>query len=208
MPPFSWPPDAMTVAGALGDDASRYVMWTVWAVDGLYYLDDLDQEAERARRVAAGHDDASVDAAHVRWAGTSAITALDLCAAAMGVIHAVPVLRNGQVVQDRVHDVEGLRPHRSDLCDGCRAWLTNVVRDGRYKILKRLRDPMTHRTLPRLLSVTVNAAPGADSNRLGFSLSGSPGGPHTSARELIEVARDCATRHALAFIDAARVGAL
>ncbi len=183
-------------------------MWAVWTVDGLYYLDDLDQETERARWITARHNDAAVDLAHVRWASASAMTALDLCAATLGVIHGVPVMKNGEVMPDRVHDVQGLRSHRPELCEGCRDWLTKVVGDQRYKTLKDLRDPMTHRTLPRLLSITVNALPGADSDRLGFALSGSPQGPHTRARELIELARACTTRHVLAFIDAARAGDL
>jgi hypothetical protein len=165
----------MQVAAGLGDDAGRYASWAVLTVDGLYYLGDLDQASERHQWTAAGHSDDVIDMAHVRWAGGMAITALDLCAAALGERHHIPVrtppprprpsrrwgrrrtpLPAGEAQPpSRVHDVGTLRQHRRELWDGCRRWLRGVTGDNTYNVLRSLRDPMTHSALPRRFSVRI-----------------------------------------------------
>jgi len=59
-------------------------MWAAWAVEALHYLDDLDQSQVTYPTSVQGHHANIVDIAHVRWVTGTAITSLDLCAAAMG----------------------------------------------------------------------------------------------------------------------------
>jgi hypothetical protein len=60
------------------------VMWAAWAVEALHYLDDLDQVQTHYPMPVQGHHPDIIDIAHVRWVTGTAITALDLCAAALG----------------------------------------------------------------------------------------------------------------------------
>ena len=58
-----------------------YFGWAVDAVESLRWLADVDDWAFRGGRENLGKRDPRViDVAHVRWATTTAITALDLCA--------------------------------------------------------------------------------------------------------------------------------
>ena len=120
-------------------------MWAVWTVDGLHYLRDLDEHPERLRWIAASHYDDTIDLSHARWAAGSAITALDLGAAAIGARHNLSARRPGQV-----HDVAELdQDHRGNLCVTCLRWVDAVVDDPDYTILESVRHPLTHRSLDR-----------------------------------------------------------
>jgi hypothetical protein len=59
-------------------------MWAAWTIDALNYLADVDQVQGGYQQSVNGHHADIIDIAHVRWATGSAITALDLCAAALG----------------------------------------------------------------------------------------------------------------------------
>lgn len=66
-------------------DAGAFVSWAGSAVESLFYLTDLDaQIASKTEDSPLGHNWQVVDHAHARWAVGTAITALDLCAAALG----------------------------------------------------------------------------------------------------------------------------
>ena len=93
MPPIQWPPAtraAIELLGSRNSDASSCVLWATSAVDGLAYLDDLDTARNGGARVANGHDALVVDVAHASWAAGTAMTALDLCAAAIGFLYLPP----------------------------------------------------------------------------------------------------------------------
>src|SRR6266516_5111759 len=93
MPPIQWPPATQATIELLSSrnaDASRCVLWATSAVDGLAYLDDLDAVLDEGDRFATGHDALVVDVAHARWAAGTAMTALDLCAAAIGFLYLPP----------------------------------------------------------------------------------------------------------------------
>ena len=135
--------DKVSAPRALGSEPSVFFLWAVWSVDGLHYLDDLDQRPQRARWIAAGYRTDTIDLTHARWAAGTAMTALDLSAAALGARHNLPSERG------RVQDIADLQRHRRQLCAGCRGWLNAVVRDPDFASLKSFRDPLTHRQLDR-----------------------------------------------------------
>jgi hypothetical protein len=124
VPTFEWPVDPAPITSGLRNNAGDYLFWATWAVDALHYLDDLDQHAERLRWIDLGHHEDTVDLAHARWAASTAMTALDLSAAAVGEHHGVVPVR-----PDHVHDVADLDRNRGQLCPGCVVWLNDVVRD-------------------------------------------------------------------------------
>lgn len=171
VPTFKWPEDPYPVLARLGGgEATTHAHWAVRVLDELYYLADLDERDARARWAQSGHSSDTVDLAHARWAASTAMTALDLCAAALGFRHQLP--RRGSWV----HDVEQLNvpSNRGKLCVNCDSWVDRVRADPGYGVLKGVRDPLVHRTLPRFLYLTVNA-PGSETERLGLSWSGVPG---------------------------------
>ncbi|GIF51125.1 hypothetical protein Afe04nite_56640 [Asanoa ferruginea] len=160
MPPYAWPLDLEESARALGAKtqiAGTYAIWAIWSVDGLAYLDDLDDDVFRGatRSIGAHHVD-TVDITHARWAVGTAMTAVDLAAASIGALH-LPHR------PDRAYDVGELgRPkNQSQLCSGCAAWLSDVVDDPDFATLTALRHPFTHRSLPRHIHVHVGASPAA-----------------------------------------------
>src|SRR5690349_12740359 len=61
-------------------DSGALLMWAVFSADSLHYLADVDARPE----IEGDHDPDTADIAHARWATGTCITALDLCAAALG----------------------------------------------------------------------------------------------------------------------------
>jgi len=97
MLPYNWPVDYTNVIQEFetkygAPEASALLSFAVWAVDSLYYLSHLDDEADYLhQRTIKGHRSDVVDVAHARWATTTCITALDLCAAGLGRVFALMV---------------------------------------------------------------------------------------------------------------------
>lgn len=91
MPPHTWATDAMRVAQTLeakvigSEEAGALIAHAAWCVDALHYQLDLD--ARSRAESSLGHNADTADVAHVRWATSTAITALDLCAAALGRVY-------------------------------------------------------------------------------------------------------------------------
>ena len=85
---FQWPKDPAHIVRTFEQDHPAFgppAMWAVWAVESLHYLYDLDGQAQRNYPLpVGGHHPDTVDIAHVRWATGTAITAIDLCGAALG----------------------------------------------------------------------------------------------------------------------------
>lgn len=89
MAPYEWSRDPEAVArqlNAVNADAQARLTFAVECVNGLHYLADLDNHLvpRDAATAVLEHGWQVIDMAHVRWAAGSAITALDLCAAALG----------------------------------------------------------------------------------------------------------------------------
>src|SRR5438874_9903263 len=89
MPACHWPEDPMHVIAQFearhgNSESGALLLFAVWAVESLYYLGDLDQRLDPSQATIGEHSADVVDVAHARWATGTCITALDLCAAALG----------------------------------------------------------------------------------------------------------------------------
>jgi hypothetical protein len=141
----------------------------------------------------------TVDLTNARSAAATAVTALDLCAAALAMRHNVPVSWKDP---DRVHDIASLKKARSHLCNGCRNWL-KTVNDDDYRTLLDARDPLIHRVASQNAYVTVG---GPDIGYISLNL-GSPPREMTT-RQIIDHARDTATRHVVMLLEAIQAGVI
>lgn len=222
MPPYTFTSDWVKVArplevlaaDALGPGATKaerkkargrtahLVVAARQVVESLHYLADIDDAYFGASRGQSGHENGAVDAAHVRWASGSAITGLDLCAAALGRVHK---LNNGP------HELSmrDLTLHLGDaskkkaasnfaaLSAVWQPWVRAVFMDPSYARCLDARNPLTHSDIQRAISSGASG----HANRYGFRIGGfdNPGVPTIGARSLIEEARDMTTRHVEAF---------
>jgi hypothetical protein len=166
---------------------------------GLHWLVDLDDWAfSGTREHLQGRDSKVIDVAHVRWATSTAVTALDLCGVELAVRYGAldfwtkeaPVLHK---VEAEVKEAGG------ELPKWARDWLKSVFRDREYKTLKATRNPLIHRFVVRsaLISSTV---PTGHQGRTEFDVPDPEQiGSRPSARQLLLLARDVADRHVRAF---------
>lgn len=158
MAPHEWSGDPEAAARRLSrvnGDAQARVSFAVECVNGLHYLADLDDHLvpRDAATNVLSHGWQAVDMAHARWAAGSAITALDLCAAALGRLYC------GISGDRRDLSVESVRDkHWETLTTALgnpSRWIAAVRGDHRYKDLLRLRHELTHQVQPRSYSVHV-----------------------------------------------------
>jgi len=188
------PPHPWSYGRAL-DAGHGLLGWAQLAVDGLYWLIDLDDRAfETDRRNLKGHSDVAVDMAHSRWATVTAKTAVDLCAAELGVRYA-----GVDFWGNRLPAIDSLRSkHLARLPEPAREWVSRVLEDPDYRIVKDARDPFAHRFHVRVAALRTVPACGHN-DRSQFTLQ-SPAGGTYDARTLILVSREFATRHVENFI--------
>jgi ketosteroid isomerase-like protein len=165
-----------------------------------------------------------VDMAHVRWAAGSGITALDLCAAALGRLYC-------GIADDKWDlSVESARDKHWETLTTAPGepsrWIAAVRGDHRYKGLLQLRPELTHRVRPRSYSVHVadaihisdragpwspedarahaeaqaeaeaRASAASVTHRTRFVV----GDRELSVPQVVRLARDLATRHVEAFL--------
>jgi hypothetical protein len=209
MPPIQWPPEtwsAIELLSGRNADASSCVLWATSAVDGLAYLDDLDTARDGGARVANGHDALVIDVAHARWAAGTAMTALDLCAAAIGFLylpsrHRYYDMGNVLEVLDKEFGAAATssssRPPGWPPRQGVRPWIVELTAADDYKLIKAVRDPLTHRTLARHIGITVGSGPQcADRTMLKVD-----GQPHPlPVHVVVDTATKLAARHVGRFL--------
>ncbi len=199
MPPYNWPTDPMDAvrqseARHKNPAAGALFAWAFWTVDCLHYLDDLDFAYNASPTGSLGHKPDVVDVAHARWATGTCITALDLCAAGLArafCSHAGP----------KELDLGDFDPGVSRNAPKTRAllpaaalnWVDTVLADPDYNTVKSARDWLTHSRLPRHFVMAAGGPP----QRLSLEL---PGAVRLPVRQLVELARDLATRHVTAFL--------
>lgn len=158
------PPHRRSYRGAL-DAGQGLLGWAQLAVDGLHWLVDVDDYAfEGDRRNLKGHGEVAVDMAHARWATMTATTAVDLCAAELGGRYAP-----ADFWGSRLADIEDLRPKNLrrrqrergvdfKLPDLARDWVSQVLGDRNYQIVKEARDPFAHALHVRIASLRSSPA--------------------------------------------------
>jgi hypothetical protein len=176
-----------------------YYGWAVDAVEGLDWLVELDDWAFAGRRENLGSRDPKlIDVAHVRWATSTAVTALDLCGVELAVRHGdvnfwtdhAPVLDQ---VSRRVDQAGGALP------EWAQDWLTSVQSDPSYKTLKALRDPLTHRFVVRT-ALLWTAPPQGHQWRTEFDVPKADWlDARPNARQVVVLARDVAASYVKAF---------
>jgi len=174
-------------------ETSALVLWATWAVEELHYLDELDLRHHGRDLAEGGHPPHVVTIAHARWAAGSAVTALDLCAAALA--RECCNWSGSRAFDFRDFDPDGdkrnVSSNRSQLPDDAIAWIDAVLNDQRYKDVQGARNPFTHSRLKRRLT-------GAGPQDTEFVIAAT--GNVLSARDLICCARDIATERVTAFL--------
>lgn len=134
----------MTAAVSLNPrdpDAGALLSWAGWATDSLFYLQEVDDMAFGAGGLG-GRDDSVVEMAHFRWAASTAVTALDLGAAAIGKLYRV-VLRYGHELD--LYGAHAKNKIRLQLSGPALQWVDSVWNDARYQNVVSARHPMVHR---------------------------------------------------------------
>jgi len=197
MPVPVWKPETQPIIAAFAHrtgsvEAGALASWAVWTVDSLHYLDDLDQSRSNS---AAGrrYNPSTVDVAHARWATSTAKTAIDLCAAALGRSYC-------ELEPSRELDVGSFfrrRKLQEALPTGAKDWLHGTQADTRFDLVKGARDALVHARIRRHFTLNVGGPP----KRMDLEV----GGKRHDVRTVIEAARDLATERVEAFVEVLRV---
>jgi hypothetical protein len=194
MPRMTWTKDPSTVSQ---DYQARHgpnsldplFMWATHTVEALYYLGDLDKIQANPTNSNSPHDPVIVDMAHVRWATTTTITALDLCAAGLGRQYCNWTIRNEPDLRDFKQ-----ANNRRQLPPSALQWVDAVLTDPRYKNVLNARNSLTHSRLIR--HFVVNLGSSTPDPRTAFNVNGS----RIEAGTLVATARDFAGEQVDAFL--------
>lgn len=207
MPSYQWSRDVVATAqhwdgttSGLSGVPGALLMHACWAADGLHYLADLDAGTQGSGGYPSGHHPDLIDLTHARAMTATAVTALDLCAAAMGVAFC------GESEDDRVSSIRDFdaRPRgrnatpaparvqraRTRLPRNFVAWVDTVVADSDYELVLAVRHSLTHARVRRALYG------GTVRQRMGLHLATGT----VPVETVMRTARDLATRHCEAFV--------
>jgi hypothetical protein len=187
MPPFNGPHDPVEIIQSFDarhgvPAAGSLLLFAVWTVDSLYYLEDLDRADDLSQPTIRGHRPDVVDVAHARWATGGCATALDLGAAGLGRALA------GHTGQNEL-DLASLRPNgkhrqlRARLPATAIGWVDTVLADPDYHEIRDARNLLTHAKLLRHFSLPRQ--------RLRLDV----GRRRIDVPTLVQQARDVATRN-------------
>ena len=166
MPVFAWSSDPVQTiisfeARHANPDAGALLLFSIWTVESLYYLQDLDGDDDLSQPTVRGHRPDVVDVAHARWATGACITALDLCVS--GLARSLC----GYSKERELSLIDMYRTQFSNLRNlfpsAVQQWLDSIRADQRYDQIKIVRNALTHGrvirhfTLPRRrLDIEVN----------------------------------------------------
>ena len=174
----------------LGGMSEPYYGWALDAVNGLRWLVHVDDWAfAGAGENLRGRDRRIIDVAHVRWATTTAVTAIDLCVAELAVRYC-----GEPFWTDRMPTFSTVRKRLTGQSpSAASAWLDQVENDREYQVLRRgARDALAHRFLVRTALIGPGRTP-FETER------GAPPEERPDARELIVLALNVADRHVREF---------
>lgn len=191
----TWSKNPITVAQDYGarhgqSAVEPLFIWATWTAEGLFYLDDIDAVQINYPNPVLGHNPEIVDIAHVRWATGTAITSLDLCAAALG--RAYCNVTGSHEMDLRDFDPNGkprILANRALLPGSALAWVNSVFSDPRYIDIHPARNAFTHAWLSRHLQRQFGGGPnGGHSTRTSFKIAATQA--TIGARTLVEHCRD------------------
>lgn len=206
MSPITWPLDPVKVSQGFhsrhGDSAlGPLLMWATWTAESLVYLEGVDDVQSNYPASVNGFHPDVIDIAHVRWASSSSVTAVDLCAAALA------RLLCGWS-KEKEADLRSFDPSinpqqsgrlRAQLPEQARAWVDAVLADPRYKTIQVARNPLTHSWLSRIVSRGMNSGSLSHTGRTEFRV----GDPKVAvgSRKLVQDSKDLACDHISAFLE-------
>ena len=187
------------------DSSSSLFIWATFTVNGLYYLGDVDAVWDRHPDLSASHQPDTVDMAHARWAVGSAITALDLCAAALGRLYCN--WSGPNELDLRGFDVNAVSSNkrrkqilarRLNLDASALQWVNDALADPRYQTVLSARHALTHSRLLRHLRISTGGDPNMD--RMDFKITINGNQIQVGARNLVLQSRDLAGDHVDSFL--------
>lgn len=198
----TWPTDPLAASARLNErypdaGASYLLVTAAYTVEGLHYLSEVD--ARLPSYWPSGHtpEGASVDLAHARWAVADAITAIDLCAGALGRIH-----RGYPKTQYEMDFRQAAKDQKLAALPEPNAWLRSVGEDPEYGKVEALRHALVHRTVRR----PIHMALGKGARRGLVQLEDNGDVIEIHDEVLVPLCRDLALRHVAEFV--ARIDAL
>ena len=145
---------AIQTLGSRNDDAGRCLRWAAQATQALDYLKDLHEALPKSRELSGGHDVLAIQVAHARWASATSMTAIDLCAAALGYLYLPRCSKDAYYdFRQLCKKITTVRTH-----PGTTEWIDQVNNNADFKLIDGIRDPLVHRTLPRRYAVDFTSA--------------------------------------------------
>ncbi len=208
MPPFAWSRDPMVVIKEFeerykSDWAGPCFLFAISSAESLHYLHDIDLAYETCYVSVGNHRADVVDVAHARWATSSCISVLDLCAAGLG--HAFCSNLSGYELDLGCFDAKRTANWETNNADKQRLdwqkeippsalqWVRNVLDDVDYGEIKKLRNALIHSRLNRHFRMSLGGPP----QRL--KLEGKS--KQWEVPQIVQVARDVATTHVSKFLE-------
>jgi hypothetical protein len=168
------------------------VLWAVWGVESLHYLDDLDYDHHSRLRNNPPHHPDVKDISHIRWATGTSISSLDLCAAALG----RECCAWGKIQELDLRDFDPtstskkISKRRAMLPTPALHWIDGVLSDSRYLEVHGARNPPTQSRLIRNFFLHQPTE---------FKISAT--GNAITARDLVILSKDLATDQVKAFLE-------
>ena len=150
------------VTNQTNPEAGAFLAWARWAADGLCYLEELDERAHGTSKDQMGFHPDTIDMSHGRWAATSAITSLDLCAVYLGIVYCG--VQSSDQWSLRYLDASIPRTkakamqRMSLLPSAAKSWVTATLNSPSYSLLLTARNPFVHSRLNRTLQASVSPA--------------------------------------------------
>lgn len=200
MPPFSWASDPLVVikdfeARHKSPSAGALFMWAISTTESLHCLDDIDRIYNTLHVSAGNHRADVIDVAHARWATSSCITVLDLCAAGLG--HSFCSNTTPRELDLGCFDANRASKRRLvwqvAIPQLALQWVTNVLGDGDYREIKAARDSLIHSRLRRHFRMSLGGPP----QRLKLEVQSK----QLEVRHIVQVVRNVATTHVSKFLD-------
>lgn len=200
------PHDAAQALNGIDPHAAAFVSWAGSAVDSLYYLADLDaQVASETEDQPLGHGWQVVDHAHARWAVGTAITALDLCGAALGrLLAGYPKGGGHEMDLGPAQTTPAITTHPA-----AGPWIATVVADASYQLVLSARHALTHRRMTQTIGRSFGGSSGSgERTRTYLNVPDAMGPVTIEVPHLVAAARDCSFEHVDRFAQMVDTGRL